>query len=63
MCWGKTLAWLQWQVGEHVKELRANYPDHIIDVIAWWCGNEISGPKNPRTLNPKTLKTLKTLEP
>eukprot|EP00439_Symbiodinium_sp_Y106_P079167 s520_g17.t2 len=42
MCWGKTLAWLQWQVGEHVKELRANYPDHIIDVIAWWCGNEIS---------------------
>ena len=25
------------------KELRANYPDHIIDVIAWWCGNEISG--------------------
>ena len=43
MCWGKTLAWLQWQVGEHVKELRANYPDHIIDVFAWWCGNEISG--------------------
>ena len=42
MCWGKTLAWLQWQVGERVKELRANYPDHIIDVIAWWCGNEIS---------------------
>ena len=43
MCWGKALAWLQWQVGEHVKELRANHPDHIIHVIACWCGNEISG--------------------
>ena len=43
MCWGKTLAWLQWQIDEHVKEIRANYPDHVIDIIAWWCGNEISG--------------------
>ena len=42
-CWGKTLAWLQWQIDEHVKETRANYPDHVIDIIAWWCGNEISG--------------------
>eukprot|EP00439_Symbiodinium_sp_Y106_P065646 s125_g10.t1 len=33
MCWGKTLAWLQWQVGEHVKELRESHPDHIIDVV------------------------------
>ncbi|CAE7778417.1 unnamed protein product [Symbiodinium sp. CCMP2592] len=30
-------------VEEHIKELRANFPDHIIDVICWWCGNEISG--------------------
>ena len=43
MCWGKTMAWIQWQIDEHVKEIRANYPDHIIDIIAWWCGNEISG--------------------
>ncbi|CAE7328947.1 Mettl21e [Symbiodinium sp. CCMP2592] len=43
MCWGKTLAWIVWQVEEHVKELRSNYPDHTIDVICWWCGNEISG--------------------
>ncbi|CAE7831496.1 pntA [Symbiodinium sp. CCMP2592] len=43
MCWGKTLAWIVWQVEEHVKELRTNYPDHTIDVICWWCGNEISG--------------------
>ncbi|CAE7203411.1 kptA [Symbiodinium sp. CCMP2592] len=43
MCWGKTLAWIVWQVEEHIKELRANYPDHTIDVICWWCGNEISG--------------------
>eukprot|EP00439_Symbiodinium_sp_Y106_P006110 s11369_g1.t1 len=34
-CWGKTLAWLQWQIDEHVKEIRANYPDHVIDIIAW----------------------------
>ena len=26
MCWGKTLAWIQWQVGEHVKELRRDHP-------------------------------------
>ncbi|CAE7314988.1 unnamed protein product [Symbiodinium sp. CCMP2592] len=43
MCWGKTLAWIVWQVEEHSKELRTNYPDHTIDVICWWCGNEISG--------------------
>ncbi|CAE6921707.1 unnamed protein product [Symbiodinium sp. CCMP2592] len=43
MCWGKTLAWIVWQVEEHVKELRSNYPDHTIDIICWWCGNEISG--------------------
>ncbi|CAE7657286.1 unnamed protein product [Symbiodinium sp. CCMP2592] len=43
MCWGKTLAWVVWQVEEHVKELRSNYPEHTIDVICWWCGNEISG--------------------
>ncbi|CAE7795763.1 unnamed protein product [Symbiodinium sp. CCMP2592] len=43
MCWGKTLAWIVWQVEEHVRELRANFPDHIIDVICWWCGHEISG--------------------
>ncbi|CAE7715281.1 unnamed protein product [Symbiodinium sp. CCMP2592] len=43
MCWGKTLAWIVWQVEEHIKELRANYPGHTIDVICWWCGNEISG--------------------
>ena len=34
MCWGKTLAWIQWQVGERVKELRRDYPDCLIDIIA-----------------------------
>ena len=34
---------MQWQVGEHVKELRRNHPDCLIDIIAWWCCNEISG--------------------
>ncbi|CAE7337449.1 kptA, partial [Symbiodinium sp. CCMP2456] len=43
MCWGKTLAWITWQVEEHIKELRLNHPDMLIDVICWWCGNEISG--------------------
>ncbi|CAE7403505.1 Wrn [Symbiodinium sp. CCMP2592] len=43
MCWGKTLAWIVWQVEEHIKELRINYPGHTIDVLCWWCGNEISG--------------------
>ena len=43
MCWGKMLAWIQWQVGEHVKELRRDHPDCLIGIIAWWCGNEISG--------------------
>ncbi|CAE7465896.1 unnamed protein product [Symbiodinium sp. CCMP2592] len=43
MCWSKTLAWIVWQVEEHIRELRANFPGLIIDVICWWCGNEISG--------------------
>eukprot|EP00439_Symbiodinium_sp_Y106_P006622 s12352_g1.t1 len=50
MCWGKTMAWIQWQIDEHVKEIRANYPDHIIDIIAWWCGNEISGQRSADVL-------------
>ena len=43
MCWGKTLAWIQWQVMEHITECRLNFPDHMLDVICWWFGNEISG--------------------
>eukprot|EP00439_Symbiodinium_sp_Y106_P066744 s3183_g10.t3 len=43
MCWGKTLAWIQWQVAERVKELRRDHPECLIDVLAWGCGNEISG--------------------
>ncbi|CAE6915907.1 unnamed protein product [Symbiodinium sp. CCMP2592] len=43
MCWSKTMAWIQWQIAEHVKELRQSHPECIINVIAWWAGNEISG--------------------
>ena len=43
MCWGKTLAWLTWQIEEHVKEIRQKHPNIVIDIICWWCGNEISG--------------------
>ncbi|CAE7400470.1 NLRC3 [Symbiodinium sp. CCMP2592] len=43
MCWGKTLAWIVWQVEERIKDLRTNHPGLLIDVVCWWCGNEISG--------------------
>ena len=43
MCWGKTLSWLAWQVEEHIKTATEVYPDALIDVVVWWCGNEISG--------------------
>ena len=43
MCWGKTLSWLAWQVEEHIKTATEAYPGALIDVVVWWCGNEISG--------------------
>ena len=35
MCWGRTFAWIQWQVSEHAAELRRNHPECLIDVICW----------------------------